>query len=314
MPSPTSLHVAPGASFEAVATGVLTGLTGALTVRIIDNVGGTFLAATTSGIAERVTANGYGVYAVTLTAPTTRGQYTILWNDGVNPLFGQDLVVDYTASEAGDPDGIDLTTVAAVRDYLQKPGADTAQDAIIQTLITEASRMILRYTERELAPATASATRRFILNPQRRVRVNGLDSYLVDLNPYDLRTASSVQLNPEAASPTTLTASSDYLLHPHATRHGVYTHLLVSRSVALGSTLQSRFGFSYVDIAGAWGFASVPEDVARACKVCVGIWMRREVQAFSATFNLDEGRVERPEALPTAVQRALFDFKRPGVA
>jgi hypothetical protein len=75
--------VTPGASYEAVADGFITGLTGTIGVRIRDNQGGDALARTTAGIAEDLT--GSGVYRVTLTAPSLPGQYTIVWDDGGAP-------------------------------------------------------------------------------------------------------------------------------------------------------------------------------------------------------------------------------------
>jgi hypothetical protein len=37
----------------------------------------------------------------------------------------------------------------------------------------------------------------------------------------------------------------------------------------------------------------------------VALWLRRDVSAFTTTYNLDESRVERPEALPSAVRAML---------
>jgi hypothetical protein len=49
-----------------------------------------------------------------------------------------------------------------------------------------------------------------------------------------------------------------------------------------------------VTITGDWGYPSVPADVEDACIKTVGIWLKRDVSAFSRTYNLDEGRTERP--------------------
>lgn len=73
------MNVSAGATFEAVATGFDAGLVGAIGVRI-NNAGGTITARTTSGIAEY--PSGSGIYYVSLTAPSTPGQYTILWDNG----------------------------------------------------------------------------------------------------------------------------------------------------------------------------------------------------------------------------------------
>jgi hypothetical protein len=74
------IYVAPSASFEAVVQGFATGLTGTIGVRLIDNTGATSIARTTVGITEFPASSG--IYQVTLTAPSTAGQYTIVWDDG----------------------------------------------------------------------------------------------------------------------------------------------------------------------------------------------------------------------------------------
>lgn len=94
------MYVNPSTSFEAVAK-FPTGLTGSIGVRIIDNVGATTVARTTAGISEYPA--GSGVYQITLTAPDTRGQYTIVWDDGTHYAV-DDLVVtsSITGTVSGD--------------------------------------------------------------------------------------------------------------------------------------------------------------------------------------------------------------------
>jgi hypothetical protein len=43
--------------------------------------------------------------------------------------------------------------------------------------------------------------------------------------------------------------------------------------------------------------------------VTVALWLKRDVSAFSRTFNLDEGRTERPDALPSAVTAILAPYR-----
>jgi len=71
------IYAEPSASVEAVVNWGTTGLTGTLGVTILDNIGGTTTGRSTAGIVEIAT----GVYAATITAPSTVGQYTILWDD-----------------------------------------------------------------------------------------------------------------------------------------------------------------------------------------------------------------------------------------
>jgi hypothetical protein len=90
----------PSDTFEAVAQ-FDTGLTGTLGVRITDNAGATVTARATTGIAEYPA--GSGIYEVTLTAPDTRGQYTLVWDDGINYAVDELVVTSSaTGTVAGD--------------------------------------------------------------------------------------------------------------------------------------------------------------------------------------------------------------------
>lgn len=198
------------------------------------------------------------------------------------------------------PAAVDLCTLAGVRSFLQKEAADTGQDAEIGTLITSVSTQIIEYCCREFAPIAAAATR--------RIRV---DSPFVSLAPYDLRVATTVTLNPEDASPSVLVANQDYVLEPtNAGLGGTYTSIRLASSLSRSSSFCRSFGYSQLDILGDWGFASIPVDVAQAAVEAVAIRLRRDVSAFSTTFNLDESRLERPEALPRSVCQALAQYKR----
>jgi hypothetical protein len=89
------MNVAPGASFEAVADGFATGLTGTIGVRVTDNQGATTIARVTAGVAEYPA--GSGIYAKTLTAPSTAGQYSIVWDD-TSSYATDELVVTSSAA------------------------------------------------------------------------------------------------------------------------------------------------------------------------------------------------------------------------
>lgn len=99
------MNVAVSATFEATSSNFASGLTGSMRVRILDNAGGTTTAATTSGIAEF--PSGSGVYYVSLTAPSTPGQYSIVWDTGTLSPYTtavEDLTVTVSAfSETASP-------------------------------------------------------------------------------------------------------------------------------------------------------------------------------------------------------------------
>lgn len=191
----------------------------------------------------------------------------------------------------------DLTDLATVRSYLQKQTGDVGQDAIINVFISAASRLILAEFEREFAPVTAAATRRFELDVE--------EPYL-DLAPYDLRTLTSLTIDPQDGGPV-LVEHDDFRLKPRPAKDGVVTGVEFHR-LPTNTTRGTRHRL--VDIAGAWGFAAVPEDVKHWATLACVIWLRGNVAAFSTVYNLDESRVERPESLPGAVVRGLKHYRR----
>ena len=161
--------------------------------------------------------------------------------------------------------------------------------------------------DREFAPATASATRRF--------RVDGLT---INLAPYDLRTVTSMSLNPETASPATLTVTTDYQLLPiGGTSGGTFTSVRLSGLLAslFQSSTVFAFGYALLDVNGAWGFSSVPADVNRACVVTVGSWLRKDVSQLIATGEFEMGAGLAPQfpstmEIPNAAKRLLGPFYR----
>lgn len=299
------IYAGPGQSFEATTSGAPTGLVGTIGVRLLDNAGGTTLARQTSGIIEDPA--GSGSYTVTLTAPAAAGQYRVFWDLGtVTPSTTavEDLVVTSSTPGGAVPLGSDLCTLADVRALLAKPPADTAQNTVVQSLITRASQLICREIDREFAPPSTAGTKR-------RVEVPGA---IVNLAPWDLQVATLVTLHPESTGPVTLVANQDYVLLPVKAPQGVYTHLKLSPGTTpwFSQTAQN-FGWALLDITGTWGFAAVPDDVVQACALTVVIWMRRDVTVFASSFNLDEAHLERPEALPAAVRAMLTHYRRPAV-
>lgn len=300
-----SIYAAPGQPFKAAVQGFPTGLTGTVGVRILDDVGGTTTARTTAGIVE--TPAGSGFYAATLTAPSAAGTYSVFWDQGVvspTTTAGEELIVTSSLAAVAVPQPGDLCTLADVRAYQNKPTADTAQDALTQSLITRASRLIMRECQREFSTTGT--------NPQTRTFRYPDTGGFLSFAPYDLQSASAVVFNPESSSPLTLDASvGDYELQPVEAPDGVYTGMRFSGWRWLGDpTNLLRYGYRQLRITGNWGFPAPPFDVVQACVVTVALWLRRDVQIFSATFSIDEGRLERPQALPSAVQAMLDPWRR----
>lgn len=204
----------------------------------------------------------------------------------------------------------DLCSLSEVRAFLELPNADTGRDTLISNTITPISDAIARYCQREFVP-TSSATRRFPLS---------VGSLSVDLNPHDLRTVSALTLHPEDASPITLTANTEYQLHPITAPFAVYTSVRIAANIAnlFQSDSARYFGYAQVSIAGAWGFASIPSDVKQAAIIAVASAIRKDVPSLDLNDVLSEPRQLSPDrpvnyALPSASLRMLGPFRRFGM-
>lgn len=200
----------------------------------------------------------------------------------------------------------DLCSLSDVRAALEIPVADTSRDSLISTLITAASDAIMSDYEREFAPATASATRRF-----------RVESTVLSLAPYDLRSVTTLTLHPESSSPYTAVATQDYQLNPIGNPTGTFTSIQFSSYLAslVSSTTPFAYGYAIVDIAGAWGFATVPTHVNRACVITVSSWLRKDVSSLVAASELDMGGGIAPAfpstmEIPNAARKLLARYRR----
>lgn len=193
----------------------------------------------------------------------------------------------------------DLTTLDSVREFLQKPENDDAQNAIIEALITQASAAITRTTERQFLPED-DVERTFEINQP-------LDS-LISFAPYELRDAKSLELDTDTDNPIALTAE-EFKLWPKPNPDGTYLGVRIHPYSLSPAT--ARWGSRReLTVTGDWGMTEIPADVVNWCNVTVAIWLRREVAAFETGMNIDAGYVERPRALPSAVAAGLDLYKR----
>lgn len=181
----------------------------------------------------------------------------------------------------------DLTDLESVRTLLRLQSGDaTTSDELLAYLITAASDEIKRFTGRELVPIREPEAREFVAGGP-----------IVDLAPCDLRQATRVE---RVDSPTSATTLSSYRLRPKPSRYGVYSWMEVD-GLRRGDEIR---------ITGLWGFPQVPDFVRHWAGMTVVLWKRMNIEAFSQTFELHEGRVQRPESLPSAVRSALRDLRR----
>ena len=235
----------------------------------------------------------------------TPGEYVAWWSVTLPSALVQDtdefaVVVRDHAYTTGN-----LCSLSDVREGLELPATDRTRDELALTLIAAASKAIGQETQREFAPATASATR--------RLRVDGR---IVDLAPWDLRTAATVTLHPEASSPTVLASATEYVLEPVSAVFGTYTRLRVGQAVSMSSDTMREFGYALLDISGAWGFAAIPTDVRQATVITVKSWLRRDVAAL-AFAETEPGGIQPDTfatySIPPAARRLLAPYRRPSL-
>lgn len=194
----------------------------------------------------------------------------------------------------------DLTTLANVRSFLQKQGADMGQDEVIQALITQASVAIARYTERQFVQEAAV---------EKVFEVNQPLTSVVSFAPYELQSVESIKLDTDTTSPTTLEAE-EFRLWPKPNPDGTYFGVRLNPYRSLGSA-NIRWGFRReMTIKGKWGLPAIPADVIYWTNATVATWLRRDVAAFETAMNLDDGYLERPKSLPSAAMSGLALYKR----
>jgi hypothetical protein len=196
----------------------------------------------------------------------------------------------------------DLCTLADVKLAVGIPSATSTSDALITALIPAVSKAITSRYQHDFAPI-ASATHRFQVKNRR-----------VGLEPYDLRTATTVTLNPEATG-TVLVAGTDYDLLPSGgtSTMGTYTELLLSNYLTVNSSSLRSFGYANLDIAGAWGPAAIPVDVARAAAITAAAWLDKgadQIAGYDSTTRPDGSTFAASWAIPIAAHRIMQAYER----
>lgn len=203
----------------------------------------------------------------------------------------------------------DLCTVADVKQLSPRVGSQ--DDAKLAELVARASLAIEAWTQRQLAPVSGTVTRRFAVATRR-----------VDLAPCDLRTATTVTLNPGDDDELVL-AAADYALDPVEGAHGstaaapTYFALLLAADVDIDSGARRSFGRGVVQIAGAWGLAATPDDVAQACALTAAAWSDRAVDAYDLSPQPADPRASLPStargfSIPEGARRLLDPYRRLG--
>lgn len=196
-----------------------------------------------------------------------------------------------------------LCTLQDVRTALESQAGETARDDLLEALIDGASAVIMRETRREFAPAGATES-------TRRVAWWRTFGRSVLLEPWDLRSASAVIVNPGTSVETPAEVDVHVRPAPFTARDGVHTRLQFAGGFnPPASAAEDEFGAALVDVTGLWGWPSVPDDVRRAAVLTVCSWAQTDVAAL-ALDPLSEPRGIAPPApaqyaIPPAAWRIL---------
>jgi hypothetical protein len=197
----------------------------------------------------------------------------------------------------------DLTTLAAVQEHRQKlDTANTTQDAIIESLITSASFLIMNYTQREFVQHTGTGG-----TPNARLyRYEGRG--VLPLGQDDAQTVTQVRIDTDTDNPTTL-EDTQYKLWPTRRRDGVITAIHLINIPVAQRTVQGWPIYREVEVTGLWGWPAVPDQVERACILLV-------MDLLSRTSSWRGGEMDDlmpapgGSAIPLHVKTMLAPYRR----
>jgi hypothetical protein len=171
-----------------------------------------------------------------------------------------------------------LTSLAAVKEYLQIDSTDTSQNSLLDFLINSASMAIESYCRRKIKDVSyadeeydGSGTRNLNLRqfPVSSITSIKIDDVALDISEYKFKKSSGI----------------------------------VNRLKALWPKEFQNIKVSYTA-----GYSSVPADIELACKHLVKFYYKTDVADFSTTFG--EGVVMRPEAWPKQVKALLSSYRK----
>lgn len=296
------IYAAPSTSFEATLSGAPTGLVGTLGVRIMDGVGGTTVARTTSGIVE--TPAGSGVYVATLIAPSSTGQYQVVWDTGTlgpTTTTAEDLTVTSSVPTAivGTGWKPDYTTLAQLKAALRI--TDTDDDPMLQIAITASSRAIDAHCNRQFGLLAVPTARYYTPRPEevRPSRLHGSltggywHRYVVDIDDLMTSTGLVVKTDPDGDGnfDTTLVLDTDFRLAPwNANADGRPWTRLVPILGPVGFTgLWFPNLERSVQITAQWGWSAIPNEVQQACILQAARLFTRRLAPFGIAGSPDIG-------------------------
>ena len=221
---------------------------GTIAVRVRDGAGADALARTSVGVTEDIA--GSGVRRYTLTAPSTVGQYEIVWDNGTS----YDLE-SLTVTSSGAPpsaSGTDYITLAALKSTLSMTGV-TFADADLTVAISAASRAVDKLCARRFWPDSSDQTRYYSADRVRKLEIDDLIT---------LTTLASDDDNSMTYA-NSWASGSDFVLSPYNAAADGEPYTAVEALPSGNFTFHNRYPKS-VKLTGLFGWSAVPVDVVSA--------------------------------------------------
>lgn len=205
-----------------------------------------------------------------------------------------------------------LTSLDNVKLLLQEE-KDTKND-VLEYLIKAASQQIREHTRRRftIANPLPPETRMFLVYRDRTVYLDEVSSInsIVDKN--------SLAIEYETIPESNFPAKGEYMVVAEPVN---YSNLPPMHADLFTINLNGPYPADYrswpmrVYVNGTWGYTKVPDVVEYQCARTVAQWYKGGVAEFTQTYALGGGGTELfpvPDALPTAVVRALKPWVKPG--
>lgn len=176
----------------------------------------------------------------------------------------------------------DLTTVADVQAYLSLP---TGQDAaLLQSLVTNASALVLSIVSRDLLSRSYNETR------------NGRDTTAVQTLGFPITAVASVTVDGQVIPPAASATAAGYMFSDTAIylRGYCFTH-----------------GVQNITLNYIAGLAAVPADLAQACIEIVSTKYKRRTDLHVSGKTLNGETISFTMAdIPASAKLALNNYKR----
>jgi uncharacterized phiE125 gp8 family phage protein len=182
-----------------------------------------------------------------------------------------------------------LTDLATTKSFLKV--TTTTDDDIISILINACSTAIENYCRRS-----------FYQQVYTNDMYDGNGTKWLNLKNYPVQSVSQVQVNGVTIDPANYVIKNETGV---LCRIGPYPNTFTGLSISRFSSLWNQGDYN-IAVSYTAGFATIPDDLAHACRVYVKSIYNSDVANFSTTFS--DGFVFKADAMPTQVRLMLAPY------